>query len=68
MDRITDFEQYAHTVDAAKLRAARLRSEAIDAFWVGGAQAARHALRSAQRFAQSLARHQRLRATQRLAG
>ncbi len=51
----------ARLLDAAKLRAQQLRREAIADFWSGGAEAARQALRSAQRLAASLARHARLR-------
>ena len=50
-----------HLMDSAKSRAEQLRQEAISDFWDRGGEAARQALRSARRFAQSLARHQRLR-------
>jgi hypothetical protein len=55
-------EQRLH--DAAKLRAEELRRETMAQFWTDGGDAARHALRSAQRLAHSLARHARLRGQQ----
>lgn len=55
--RITD----PRLLDAAKLRAQQLREEAIADFWSGSGEAARQALRSAQRLAASLARRARLR-------
>jgi hypothetical protein len=51
----------ARLLEAAKLRAQQLRREAIADFWSGSGEAARQALRSAQRLAASLARHARLR-------
>jgi hypothetical protein len=56
----TDYSYY-DTIDAAKLRAERLREEAISEFWSGSGEAARRAQRSARRFASALARHARLR-------
>jgi hypothetical protein len=56
---------YYDMIDAAKLRAERLRDEAISEFWRGTGEAARRAERSARRFANSLARHARLRAQSR---
>jgi hypothetical protein len=61
MDRITSAHEHARIVDAAKARAAQLRAQAIEDFFGGAAQGAGKALRSAQRLAYSLARHQRLR-------
>jgi hypothetical protein len=52
---------YNRISDAAKLRAAQLRQEAISEFFNFSGAAARQALRSAQRLANSLARHARLR-------
>jgi hypothetical protein len=54
-------DSYYDMVDAAKLRAARLREEAVSEFWNDIGEAARRAERSARRFASSLARHARLR-------
>lgn len=51
-------------LDGAKARAAQLRQEAIAEFWSDSGDAARKALRSAQRLAHSLARHARLRGRQ----
>lgn len=48
-------------LDAARLRAQQLREEAIADVWSGTGEAAKQALRSAQRLAASLARHARLR-------
>ena len=53
-------EHYA-LMDAAKARADELRDEAMDAFWDASAEHARQALRAANRFAHSLARHAHLR-------
>ena len=50
-------------IDAARMRADELRREAVDEFWLDTGDAARRALRSTNRFAQSLARHARMRAT-----
>lgn len=58
-DRHTD---HARLMDAAARHAAQLRAQAIEDFWSGAGSAARRALRSAQRLAASLSRHQRLRA------
>ena len=53
----------AHLHDLAKAESVRLRRVAVDAFWRGGDPARGVMLgqtrRSAQRLAQSLARHQR---------
>lgn len=51
-------------MDAAKARAHRLRDEAIEDFWHEAGHAGRRALRAANRFAHSLARHARLRKQQ----
>jgi hypothetical protein len=48
--------------DAARRRAEELRSEARDRIFDAAADGTRQALRSAHRFAASLARHSRLRA------
>jgi len=48
--------------DAARRRAEELRGEARDRIFDAAADSARQALRSAHRFAASLARHSRLRA------
>jgi hypothetical protein len=53
--------RYEDMIDAAKLRARRLREEAISEFWSDAGEAARRAQRSARRLASSLARHARLR-------
>jgi hypothetical protein len=47
--------------DAAKRRAEELRGEALDRMFDAAADGTRQALRSAQRFSASLARHSRLR-------
>ncbi|MHB1198296.1 MAG: hypothetical protein ACYCZ6_01810 [Polaromonas sp.] len=53
--------EYNHRLmDAAKARAAQLRSEAIEGFWNETGHAAGRALRAANRLAHSLARHARL--------
>jgi hypothetical protein len=52
---------YDRLMDAAKLRAAQLRREAIADFWSGTGDAALRTLRSSHRLASSLARHARLR-------
>ena len=49
-------------LDAAKRRAEELRNAAMDELFQSAADATRHTLRSARRFAASLARHSRLRA------
>lgn len=55
---------HGRLIDLARRHAAQLRADAIDEFWHGAGSAARRAMRSAARFAASLARHQRLRAGQ----
>ena len=55
---------YNRLMETAKHRAAELRSDAIGDFWGGAGEAARRALRSATRFAASLARHSKLRRQQ----
>lgn len=60
-DRHIDRDRLA---DLARRQAAQLRAEAIDEFWSTAGDAARRTLRSARRFAASLARHQRLRTGQ----
>jgi hypothetical protein len=64
MHTATHHSDHARLVDLARRHAAQLRDEAIDEFWCNAGSAARRALRSARRFAASLARHQRLRAGQ----
>ena len=61
MDYLNHAAEYNRMMETAKKRAAELRSEAIDDFWADAGAAARRALRSATRLAQSLARHDRLR-------
>lgn len=53
-------EHYA-LMDAAKARANELRDEALDAMWNEAGERIRLALRAANRFAHSLARHRQLR-------
>lgn len=60
----TAYPDHARLLDLARRHAAQLREEAIAEFWCHAGDAARQALRSARRFAASLARHQRLRAGQ----
>jgi len=57
-------EEAARRIDAAKLRSAQLREQAISEFWGHRGDDARNALRSARRLAGSLARHTRLRGHQ----
>lgn len=59
IDRLAE---HARLTDAARRRAAQLRAEAIDEFWISAGCSAQRALRSARRLAASLARHRRLRA------
>lgn len=56
--------EYNRLMDSAKARALQLRSEAVEDFWNETGYAARRALRTANRFAHSLARHARLRQRQ----
>ena len=53
--------EYNRLMETAKKRASQLRSDAIDDFWTGAGEGARHALRTATRLAHSIARHARLR-------
>jgi hypothetical protein len=61
MDHLNHPTEYNRLMEAAKQRASQLRGDAIDDFWSGAGESARHALRSATRLAHSIARHARLR-------
>lgn len=52
---------YSRMIDAAKVRAHQLQSEAIAEFFAGIGHSTRNAARAANRFAHSLTRHSRLR-------
>lgn len=64
MNTRNDIAEYNRIMDEAHRRAAQLRRDAIGEFWCGAGDAARRALRSAQRLAGSLARHAWLRGHQ----
>lgn len=53
--------EYNRMMETAKKRASELRAEAIDDFWLGAGDAARRALRSANRLAHRIARHAQVR-------
>ena len=61
MNHLNHPTEYNRLMETAKKRASQLRGDAIDDFWSGAGVAARQALRSATRLANSIARHARLR-------